>query len=350
MLHPTSITDGIQIAKSPDTTSDTFGSLTANSSAEVLLVVANDTSSSLIINIGVGYSDTNSLNLPTDRYLITEEYEEPMKTAVEYLTNFYNTGTATQERTANNVTYEYRKDISMMTDIGGNLRYYGADPDNYVMFNNELWRIIGVFNNIDDGTGKKETRVKIAKSTPLSTSYAWDSAGTNNWTNSSLKTYLNGDYLSSITTSSLIGDAIWDIRGPSNNSLYANDYYNVERTTGTAPSSTTAVTWPGKIALMYLSDYMYAGDLISCKYAGSSLSSDTANCRDKSWLRSTTMTQWTLLPYSINTSAVLFVNARGGVLGNKSTLSNYVRPVLYLNSNVKIVDGTGKSGDEFILG
>ena len=36
-----------------------------------------------------------------------------------------------------------------------NLRYIGADPNNYVSFNNELWRIIGVFNNIDDGTGKK---------------------------------------------------------------------------------------------------------------------------------------------------------------------------------------------------
>ena len=37
-----------------------------------------------------------------------------------------------------------------------NLRYIGANPNNYVSFNNELWRIIGVFNNINDGTGKKK--------------------------------------------------------------------------------------------------------------------------------------------------------------------------------------------------
>ena len=43
-----------------------------------------------------------------------------------------------------------------MTDVGGNIRYYGADPNNYVLFNNELWRIIGVFKNIDNGTGKKK--------------------------------------------------------------------------------------------------------------------------------------------------------------------------------------------------
>ena len=28
-----------------------------------------------------------------------------------------------------------------------NIRYYGSNPDNYVSFNNELWRIIGVFGN-----------------------------------------------------------------------------------------------------------------------------------------------------------------------------------------------------------
>ena len=37
-----------------------------------------------------------------------------------------------------------------------NLRYIGANPNNYVSFNNELWRIIGVMNNIDDGTRKKQ--------------------------------------------------------------------------------------------------------------------------------------------------------------------------------------------------
>ena len=31
-----------------------------------------------------------------------------------------------------------------------NIRYYGANPNNYVSFNNELWRIIGVFGNIED--------------------------------------------------------------------------------------------------------------------------------------------------------------------------------------------------------
>ena len=34
-----------------------------------------------------------------------------------------------------------------------NLRYVGYNPCNYVSFNDEVWRIIGVMNNVDDGTG-----------------------------------------------------------------------------------------------------------------------------------------------------------------------------------------------------
>ena len=47
--------------------------------------------------------------------------------------------------------------------VDNNLRYIGANPNNYVSFNVELWRIIGVMNNIDDGTGTKETRGKLVK-------------------------------------------------------------------------------------------------------------------------------------------------------------------------------------------
>ena len=41
-------------------------------------------------------------------------------------------------------------------------RYRGASPKNYVTFNNETWRIIGIFPT-DDGTGKIENRIKIIK-------------------------------------------------------------------------------------------------------------------------------------------------------------------------------------------
>ena len=51
----------------------------------------------------------------------------------------------------------------IMLDNNGDYRYYGANPNNYVTFNGETWRIIGAFNNVDNGTGNKETRLKIIR-------------------------------------------------------------------------------------------------------------------------------------------------------------------------------------------
>ena len=68
------INDNIIIAKYIDSESETFGSINASSKKKVTLAVSNQTDSSIIINIGVAYSETNSLNLPTNRNIISGEY------------------------------------------------------------------------------------------------------------------------------------------------------------------------------------------------------------------------------------------------------------------------------------
>ena len=72
-----------------------------------------------------------------------------------------------------------------------NIRYYGSNPNNYVSFNNELWRIIGVFGN----------NVKLIRSEKLG-DLSWDSSessvnngyGVNEWSQADLKNYLNTMY------------------------------------------------------------------------------------------------------------------------------------------------------------
>ena len=49
------------------------------------------------------------------------------------------------------------------------LRYAGANPDNYVKFNNELWRIIGLVNTPEG------QRVKIIRDGNIG-GYSWDSS------------------------------------------------------------------------------------------------------------------------------------------------------------------------------
>lgn len=73
------------------------------------------------------------------------------------LVSIYNKLTKTAV-TNNSITYQYDTTDSLMQDVGNNIRYYGANPNNYIYFNcsdynnqlsstGEIWRIIGVFND-----------------------------------------------------------------------------------------------------------------------------------------------------------------------------------------------------------
>ena len=128
-------------------------------------------------------------------------------------------------------------------DPDNNIRYIGKDPSNYVYFNCsdyanptadtcELWRIIGVFNNVTKGDGSKENLVKIIRNDFLGY-YSWDykdSVGTsteewgsNDWTDSQLMMMLNPtNYLKSGYTNSS------DIISLGSQQLYSKmgSYYN----------------------------------------------------------------------------------------------------------------------------
>ena len=276
-------------------------------------------------------------------------------TGADTITNIF---TSAEKTTVvnNSVEYQYATSVGMMEDVGGNIRYYGADPNNYVSFNNELWRIIGVFKDIDDGTGKTETRIKIARSESIG-NYQWDDYE-NEWSTATLQTYLNGTYLDSLSSEAqgMVGDAKWNLGGSSIFlGLYANNYYTFERDTTVYSGHSTE--WIGKIALMYPSDYMYAGDLSKCSKDGLSWDTDQTNCRDTSWLRNTSISQWTLTPDSGLPNYVFHVRPSGSVDNNGlvhddrgAALSIASRPVLFLNSTVQITGGEGTSGNSYTLG
>ena len=129
-------------------------------------------------------------------------------------------------------------------DADKNVRYIGADPSNYVYFNCsdynnptadtcELWRIIGVFNNVTKGDGSKENLVKIIRADSLG-DYYWDykkngvgtstkDYGSNDWSDSQLMMMLNPtSYLKSGYTNSS------DIISSGSQQLYSKmgSYYN----------------------------------------------------------------------------------------------------------------------------
>ncbi|MBD9106728.1 hypothetical protein EGP99_02845, partial [bacterium] len=67
-------------------------------------------------------------------------------------------------------------------------RYEGKNPNNYVWFNNEYWRIIGVFDTEvvkSDNTTENKSLVKIIRADVLD-GLAWHKSNTNDWTAASL--------------------------------------------------------------------------------------------------------------------------------------------------------------------
>ena len=312
-------------------------------------VTSSPTTYTLYIWIDGNMSNPNTMyNQNFEFRLNAEATDEKPLTGADTITDIYITADKT-EVVNNDVAYNYAAEVGMMEDIGGNIRYYGVDPNNYVSFNNELWRIIGVFKDIDDGTGKKETRIKIARSESLG-DYAWDSNGSNEWLTASLNTYLNGTYLPSLTADAqnMIGDILWNLGGSTEyEGLYADDYYTFER--GTTIYSGNSTTWTGKISLMYPSDYMYAGDLSKCSLSGWNWQDDQTNCRDTSWLRNTSTTQWTITPLASNSFIVFSVNNTGSVGNYYVSSASASRPVLFLKSNVQITGGDGSQNNPFTL-
>ena len=266
-----------------------------------------------------------------------------------------------------------------------NLRYVGASPKNYLKFNDEIWRIIGVFNNIttidEQEHEKTESLVKIVRNDSLG-DYSWDSSessindgwGVNEWSQADLMTELNTDYINPNPTSSTtlwfngnnnskngtydysknirsssidkIAKVRWNLGGYNTNASALN-MYNAERGTlhviNPSDGITRTNTWDGKIALIYASDYGYASTDTTCRGGLNSYDSNfNGYCKNENWLFNSTY-QWTLSPVSGRTSHVFDVYSDGFVDFNYVFNTGGVRPVLFLKSDVVIAGGTGES-------
>ena len=337
-------------------------------------------------------------------------FEPNKEFLADYITNLY-TNASKSTVTNNGITYNYASSESLMNDRlggtttsldGGNIRYYGASPNNYIYFNCEtypdtnceLWRIIGVF----DG------KVKIMRNESIG-GYSWDKSdssanggwGINEWSQAKLMKLLNPGYESEETGGSLyynsksgtcyssllgtgttscdftsigikndttknkIAETIWNLGGWNKNTVYSNEIYNYERGTnvvipGTSCSGSTCndtvtrtTSWAGKVALPYPSDYGYATVLEQCV---SSLSEYSATgCTSNNWMTSIFSKDgqyyWLLTPDSSITYDSWCISSSGYISSGRTfSIQNsfFVNPTLFLNSTETIyedgADGT----------
>ena len=299
-------------------------------------------------------------------------------------------------------------------DPDNNVRYIGKNPSNYVYFNCsdytnptadtcELWRIIGVFNNITTADGSKENLVKIIRN-DYSSKYSWDSSdstvnngrGVNDWTDADMMKLLNPGYdsesvggslyynaksgtcyrgvnnattscdftstgLKNDTTRNAIESVVWNLGSTSTYDSSSNGlvshWYGYER--GTNVYTGRPTTWTGKIGLMYLSDYGYATsggttkDRAACltKELYSWGSSDFNDCKGNDYLYNSSFSQWTLVPDSTYANAVFSISTGGSVSSGfvYDFITIATRPALFLKSSILVDKGTGSENDPYQL-
>ena len=369
------------------------------------VVLRNNSAEKKTITIGVATSKS-SISLASNMTIVPQVVigERQINTnAATYIKKLYST-TEKSTVTNNSITYNTSQSQLLMNDRkgssstgidAGNIRYYGANPDNYVYFNCsnynnptastcELWRIIGVF----DG------KVKLIRSSQIGT-YSWDNRNTstgaetaygkNDWTDARLMKLLNPGYESETTggslyynsgsgtcylgknnatttcnftsagikdtTRNLISDTTYYLGGWKNNKVYPDEIYEYER--GTTVYTGRPTEWTGKIALAYLSDYGYAADLEKC--IDKQLSSyNDSTCTSNNWMTmmiNTPTHGWLLTPYSNNYYA--FVVSTSGDVSDFTHSSVYngrgVTPVLHLDSKRIIKTGKGSSSEPYQL-
>ena len=252
-------------------------------------------------------------------------------------------------------------------------RYEGKNPNNYVWFNNEYWRIIGVFDSASHGQNNKNL-VKIIRADVLD-GLVWHKSNSNDWTAASLNKLLNGAYYnaqdgtssgycygnsSSVTANcdytkkgiqagyrKMIANVTWYLGGYSSNSATAESFYGYER--GTIVSSGRPTSTTGYIGLMYPSDYGYSVLSNSCARTTNLNSYSSSTCAGASWLYGKGY-EWTILPFSSNGATVFDLFFSGSLSTGIANNGYGARPVLYLDASVYKIDGEGTLDKPYIIG
>ena len=397
--------DILEVASSTSNANyNTTGEIDGGDNFTFTTTFRNRSGSSITATVGVSYDSDNVPYVPTGANVIPLGTLPPLinQNSSTYITNLYLDNKDTSTITNNTTRYQRSSAVGLMNDKNGslttsdldsgNIRYYGANPNNYIYFNCddylyqndnncELWRIIGVFDN----------KIKIVRNESIG-NMSWDTSesssnsgkGSNDWTSSDIMKLLNPGYdTNSITVSEnsiLVNNSLYWNRpngsanyfsGQSNTytSLTAENsiFKNVGITPATkarnlivestwylgpmdllgmnmSPATTykderEGNTWTGKVGVIYPSDYAYATDISSCtRYiVNFNNSSDDYVCRSNDWLYLGS-DEWTFSPVG---SSVVYIAADGGASSTDEYIAKAIRPSVYLNSDVYFWIGEG---------
>ena len=250
----------------------------------------------------------------------------------------------------------------------GRYVYRGANPNNYITFNNETWRIIakeadGTYKILRnellpdrsfDNYGARTTDYCSQGDAPNYGCNAWSSTvnmvgSPAEFTNRTYKgsvdkdsemlTYLNGEYLSSITTNQdKVVSHTWDIGSVVSRNNDLKEQINGEK----------AYQWNGKVGLISHSDYIRANSNQSMCGTHRINHTNYETCRDLDWMYISGEWWWSLSPDAGSANYVFSVFTIGYVNYVSATSSKGVRPALYLSSDISL-SGLGTKENPFTI-
>ena len=212
--------------------------------------------------------------------------------------------------------------------------YKGANPNNYINFNNSLWRIISIEN---DGT------IKIMKNENIG-EMAWDTSVGVYWGTASLNVYLNNSFLATLSDTSKIVSKNFSIGEVTllNSSLKSQ------------VDEENATLFNAKVGIITVSEFLRSNSNIS-QCSTFLLNSDNRKiCVNTSWITNTLSFDnfWTITPAknSYNDPYVYPIGSNGYIdYISNSNFKNNVFPVIYLSSTVKITGGDGSQNNPFVI-
>lgn len=275
------------------------------------------------------------------------------------LSNIVNTTSTSGEVSGNGFIYK--------PDENG-VRYKGKNPNNYIWYNGELYRIIGktpVCTAVNtDGTcstWNNNGLVKIIRNDSIGgLVYNANETSSSTWVESTIQKNLNECFLGQINSRNNTTCAAYCYSyysssqkpvakcdytqngivssGDYFNMIYNGVYWNIGVTGSTSTSGSTQyekekaslTSTTLKIGLMYASDYGYA--------------MSSTNDYKNNWLFTKGL-EWTMTARS--SSYPVNVDFPGGLYSDFAYYGYAVRPVLYLKSNVYVISGDGSEGNPY---
>ena len=195
--------------------------------------------------------------------------------------------------------------------LANNGIYKGDNPDNYIKIGGKLWRII---NNNDDGSIRAISEGSSAK-------ISWDIEGETDFDNSTIKTYLNNTFYTSLNDVSNFKQADFCVDYDNNKCLKKE-----------------SVT----VGLLTTMDYLNASNNLKC------VTGMEADCTKGNYLADFSESNGPEYTLSKNGDKIYVIE--NGILSVKESDETLnVRPVLTINENAKIVGGNGSKDNPYLL-